>query len=229
MDGRLIVLSPHLDDAVFSCGALLAMNPGAVVVTVFAGVPDARQPGTQWDARCGFRDGATAMAARRDEDRRALARLDAQPVWLDFLDSQYGCSPAVTRVAQALVDALQRWVARSVAFPLGLFHSDHRLVHEAWRASMKAGATCESLAYEDSLYRGMPGVLQRRLAELAQARVVATPARLPPATPQALAAKAEAIQSYASQLRAFGPGGYRDTAQPERYWRLDMSAREAEP
>jgi len=36
---RWLVISPHLDDAVFSCRQLLAQAPGSVVVTVFAGIP----------------------------------------------------------------------------------------------------------------------------------------------------------------------------------------------
>jgi hypothetical protein len=35
-----VVLSPHLDDAVLSVGRFLAANPGTVVITVFAGIPD---------------------------------------------------------------------------------------------------------------------------------------------------------------------------------------------
>jgi len=30
---RLLVVSPHCDDAVFACGALLAASPGSIVVT----------------------------------------------------------------------------------------------------------------------------------------------------------------------------------------------------
>jgi LmbE family N-acetylglucosaminyl deacetylase len=39
----IVVLSPHLDDAVLSCGVLLAANGGARVVTVFAGMPTDRE------------------------------------------------------------------------------------------------------------------------------------------------------------------------------------------
>ena len=83
---RWLVISPHLDDAVFSCGRLLAAAPGSIVVTVFAGIPPRDTPAPPWDRRAGFDRADEAMHARRDEDRRALARLDARPVWLDFLD-----------------------------------------------------------------------------------------------------------------------------------------------
>jgi hypothetical protein len=81
------------------------------------------------------------------------------------------------------------------------------------------------LFYEDALYRGLPGVLQRRLAALAAAGHAATPARLPADAGDA-AAKRRALRCYASQLRAFGEGGYDDAFQPERFWRLEP-AREA--
>ena len=54
----MLVISPHLDDAVLSCGALLAAHRGAVVATVFAGVPRDPRQRTEWDARSGVADAA---------------------------------------------------------------------------------------------------------------------------------------------------------------------------
>src|SRR3990167_1278628 len=128
---HMVILSPHLDDAVFSCGGLLTSRPGGTVVTVFAGLPAAEAGPTDWDARCGFASGAVAMQARRDEDARALAMLDATPHWLDFLDAQYGQSPSPHQLGEALLDTLRTLGAAPVVLPMGLFHSDHLLVHEA--------------------------------------------------------------------------------------------------
>src|SRR4051812_4728612 len=80
----VMIVSPHLDDAVFGCGELLGARPGSVVVTVFAGAPPTYETVTEWDALAGFRAGDDVMAARRAEDRDALAVLGARPVWLDF-------------------------------------------------------------------------------------------------------------------------------------------------
>ena len=217
----LVVISPHLDDAVLGCGAWLAAHPGSTVVTLFAGAPPDGSVLTPWDARCGFADARAAIATRRDEDRRALARLGAKPLWLDFCDSQYGNTPAVTELVGTLRAVLRRHTHTGVLYPLGLYHSDHLLAHAAcWLAL----AGSESLVYEDALYRGMPGVLQHRLAELEAQGVPATPARITSTRlldiAQGARAKAEAVQAYASQLRGFGPGGYEDAAQPERCWRL---------
>src|SRR4051794_5566646 len=104
----LAVVSPHLDDAVFSCAGLIAAHPGTTVVTVFGGVPaDAAQRVTDWDRDCGFANAAEAMAARRREDVEALALLGARPQVLDFCDSQYGATPTCRAVADALQATLR--------------------------------------------------------------------------------------------------------------------------
>src|SRR5919106_5159209 len=74
--GRVLVVSPHLDDAVFGCGELLAACPGSIVTTVFAGAPKHSEL-TEWDAAAGFRAGQDVMAARREEDQQALTIVGA--------------------------------------------------------------------------------------------------------------------------------------------------------
>jgi len=52
---RVVVVSPHLDDAVLGCARFMAVHPGATVVTVFAGNPPAYpQPMRTWDVQSGF-------------------------------------------------------------------------------------------------------------------------------------------------------------------------------
>ena len=106
--GKIIVISPHLDDAVFACAGLIAGKPGTVVVTIFAGMPSDFAAYTSWDAASGFDSARQAVACRRDEDRNALEILDAMPLWLDFLDSQYGCTPTVDSVADILKEILRQ-------------------------------------------------------------------------------------------------------------------------
>lgn len=215
-----LLISPHLDDAVFGCGEWLQAHPGTRVVTVFAGNPAHDTPLTDWDARCGFEATRDVVAARRAEDRAALAVLGAEPLWLDFLDSQYGASPCVEDVATAIGELLDWQHADApFLFPLGLFHSDHALVHDACLVAWRRRPRPAQL-YEDALYRGAPGLLQRRLAALQQQGVELTPVKEPRASDAAVAAKARAVQCYESQLRAFGAGGYDDLSRPERRWRL---------
>jgi len=217
-----VVISPHLDDAVFSCGDWLAAHPGAIVMTVFAGVPRDGALHTDWDTRCGFEDASRAVNARRTEDRDALRALGAEPVWLAFCDSQYGDTPAIGALADAVHDALVCVGADTLLFPLGLFHSDHLLVHTAVRRALPRLPGIASLAYEDAPYRAMPAVLQRRLAELLVEHTWATPASGD--TAPDIAAKRRALQCYASQLRAFGPRGIEDIGRPGRLWQLQPSA-----
>src|SRR3954453_12889415 len=86
---RIVVVSPHFDDAVMGAGYLLAGHPGTTVVTVFGGRPPAYpQPPSEWDELGGFAAGDDVVALRRDEDTAALAVLDAVPHWLEFTDHQ---------------------------------------------------------------------------------------------------------------------------------------------
>lgn len=86
-DGPVLVLSPHLDDAIFSADALIASAP-CEVWTVFAGEP--KPPvSTGWDASCGFRDSDETMAARRAEDEAAFAGTGASIRHLPLLDGPY--------------------------------------------------------------------------------------------------------------------------------------------
>ena len=62
-EGRVLIVSPHLDDAAFSCAALLDRPRPADVLTVFAGTPDPPRR-TSWDKRTGFDDSDAAMTAR---------------------------------------------------------------------------------------------------------------------------------------------------------------------
>ena len=218
-----LILSPHCDDAVFACGALLATCPGSVVATVFAGTPLSYEPFTEWDRACGFVPGDDVMALRRDEDARALDMLGAKPVWLPFLDSQYGKTPSVARVADELHGVVQRTAPQAIAFPLGLFHSDHVLVREAMLQLASTATMPPLLAYVDALYRRIPQAVPKQIAALA-GRGYGLQERVVPETPPAQALKRAAVECYASQLRALAtPGrlGHTDAYEPERY--LDVT------
>jgi LmbE family N-acetylglucosaminyl deacetylase len=217
----VVVVSPHLDDGVFSCGQLLADHPGSVVVTLFAGRPPAGAGLTEWDAAAGFRAGEDVIAARRREDCAALRLLGARPVWLDFRDSQYGDTPGVGALAGALDAALDATGLPAVFVPLGLFHSDHRLAHEAALGLVRRRPGRDWYAYADALYRHIPGLVDDRLRALAAAGFAVAPIETTP-TP-AGEVKRRAVAAYRSQLRALAtPGrpGHADAFAPERYWRL---------
>ena len=219
--GRLLVVSPHLDDAVFGCGMLMATRADVTVVTVFAGIPAAPGIATDWDGACGFGNALEAMQSRREEDRRALAMLGAHPVWMDFLDGQYEAAHSQSDLHAGLKAIIEELRPQGIFAPAGLFHRDHDIVHATMMAlyARDAEERCWWL-YEEPVYRRIPGLLQRRLSGLLADGHCTTPYDLS----DAVAAKAKrfAIERYASQLAAFKRKSVTldDLCGMERYWRL---------
>ena len=142
-----LFLSPHLDDAAFSAGtiiALLAAHEEVVVATVFTrsvASPQGFALTCQTDK--GFAPEVDYMAIRRAEDEAACAILGARAVWLDLPEAPhrgYGSALALFG-ARREDDALERVLATiaplvskasSVYAPLGLGdHVDHHLVRDA--------------------------------------------------------------------------------------------------
>ncbi len=219
-EGRLVVVSPHLDDAVFSCGDLLAGRPGSVVITIFAGQPREYGVLTPWDQACGFRDGEDVVAVRRQEDSNALGLLGATPCWLPFLDSQYGRNGDIREVADRLIAAVGEAGAGTVAAPLGLFHSDHVAASEASILAGKLTGGTSWYFYEDALYRADANRVQERVEALRQRGFVLEHYQGPA---RASCLKRQAVQSYRSQLHALQlahAGGRDDILRPETYWRV---------
>ena len=120
---RVLVFSPHFDDAAMGAGHLLLARPGSTVCTVFAGPPD-RYPDepSEWDALGGFRSGDDVVAIRREEDLAALAVLGADHHWLEFVDHQY-LAPheraTADEVAPALAAVVDAVAPTAVVLPLG--------------------------------------------------------------------------------------------------------------
>lgn len=220
--GRMLLVSPHLDDGVFAYGELLARHPGAVVLTVCAALPPDFSGVTDWDLACGFSSSRAAHDARLAEDDAALKRLQATPRRLDFADAQYGRPADPGRVAHALLAAVRTHAPDTVLLPLGLYHGDHLRAHEAALLALRDEAVRRVLAYEDVPYRALPGVVQQRLAQLLQARMQATPLWTA-GDAGAAEAKRRAVECYASQLRGLAaPGrlGRANALAPERCWEL---------
>lgn len=162
---KILLVSPHLDDAILSAGCVLADRPNAVVVTVFAGNPqDAEFCSTPYDLSCGFGDAAGAMAQRREENSLATALLNAAAINLEFVDEQYG-EPAKT---EDITNELQKMVDRGnydyILAPLGLGHPDHIQTCEAVR-NIKTDLPI--YLWEDLPLRVVePELVPARLAEL---------------------------------------------------------------
>ena len=131
LDGRVVAVSVHLDDAVFSVGAALARaarrGAGVTVLTVLANDPADESPAREWDAQAGFATAADAARGRREEDRRACELLGAKPVWLPFGDKTHGLGAGPEEVTAAVLEQLAGAdVVLLPGFPV--LHEDHKLV-----------------------------------------------------------------------------------------------------
>lgn len=227
---RLLIVSPHLDDAILSCGLLLAAHPGAVVCTVFTASPE-HNMSTDWDLQSGFNDAFEAMKARKTEDLEALETLHARPVHLPFCDAQYQSTPSPELVANAIERTIIEVAPSTLMVPLGLFHSDHVLVADACLSLLRRSNDMHMSLYEEVPYRRMPGVVQDRMRVLAERGFLTNPddtfdnTRLTGADAAINEQlKDTAIHAYQSQLRAFGPDGQAGLHSAERYWHIRFAA-----
>lgn len=94
-----VYLAPHLDDAVFSCGGLIARqtanDEGVTVVTVCAGdTPIGELTAFAVELHRRWGGVGSPIAARRAEDRIACGRLGASAVHLEVPDAVYRWSNA---------------------------------------------------------------------------------------------------------------------------------------
>jgi LmbE family N-acetylglucosaminyl deacetylase len=227
---RIVIISPHLDDAVLGCSTLMAAHPGATVVTVFAGRPtEYPTPMERWDSLCGFVEGDEVHVARRAEDAAALAVLDATPVWLDFVEHSY-LDRADWVDADAVVDELDAAVRAgeptAVFAPFGLANPDHDVTHDAAmlvRARLERdGNPAAWFCYEDTGYKHIPGLLAWRVARLFRRGVWPSPAAVPVDLDRAR--KDAAVACYPSQLLAleadWAIAAKLAAPAPEQFWRL---------
>ena len=217
----VLAISPHLDDAVFGCGAALAGLAHPTVVTVFAGVPDDGRLVTDWDRASGFDTSRECVQARRREDEGALGELGAEPRWLDFLDDQYRTPPPSDEIARSLEAEISRTRPRTVLMPIGLFHRDHVSASNAMLEILRSRPGQRVwVAYAEVPYSTIPGIAARRISEVCAVLGVHDPVAFerPPN-----ADKARAMSHYRSQLRALdrpGKPGSAALGVPERYWVL---------
>ena len=210
----LVAISPHLDDVALGCADLVAASGGAVVVTVTAGRPGLH-PLTAWDRQCGFGPDDDVVGARRAEDEAALAELGACPLWLDFLDHQYGPPPAHRQLVESLGGVVADQEATVVASPLGLFHEDHVMTAAACISAARQSRVARWLLYEDAIYRAVDGRAAAALGVLETSGWELDEVTVPPAGER----KRRAITLYTSQVRGLATQ-LDDAYLPERYWEL---------
>jgi LmbE family N-acetylglucosaminyl deacetylase len=227
---RIVVLSPHFDDAAMGAGQMLIRHAGGAarttVMTVLGGRPPVYpDPPSEWDALGGFRRGDDVVALRQEEDRAAMAVLGAEPVWLDFPDHQYlepADRPTAEQVAPVLEGAVAALAPTAVFVPMGLGNPDHVLTHDAALIVRAGRPEWAWFAYEDHGYKHIPGLLAWRVSKLFRSGLWPTPALVPVTTDTER--KRQAIWCYTSQIPPLEQDHAlterMDANVPEQFWRL---------
>jgi LmbE family N-acetylglucosaminyl deacetylase len=100
----LIILSPHLDDAALSCGALMIYAASRTPVTVITFFTEAGQPPHTFSARrylkqVGAQSAQSLYRRRRVEDRAALARIGVTCLHAGFAEALFRRNPQPRRLA----------------------------------------------------------------------------------------------------------------------------------
>ena len=213
--GRVLAVSPHMDDAALSAGNFLCRCDSPVIVTVFAGIPDRYAELTEWDASCGFANGDDVVMMRRDEDRTAAQHLGGVARWLDFVDSQYRSrTPAAAEIASRIADTATEVGADTIALPLGIQHEDHELTHAACALLLRDRRELVRswVAWVDVPYRlRFPEQVVDRLESLRQQGFQLAPSEFPMTE-----AKRAALAAYPSQAKGLGAAAMENATQPEQ-------------
>jgi LmbE family N-acetylglucosaminyl deacetylase len=159
---RVVVVSPHPDDAVFSLAGFLQAAPARTeVLTLFtAAVPG---PVTDWARATGFADNEAEAQARRAEDARAMNRLgcrfrhaglvpgeDLAPKVPGLVRQLAADHPAGLARTLVLLPAgagappppgWVQWLRRAVRRPSGAPpHGEHVQTRDHWWRALTAGA-----------------------------------------------------------------------------------------
>lgn len=225
---RIVVLSPHFDDAAMGTGQMLIRHAEAqtTVITVLGGRPPYYpDPPSPWDALGGFRAGDDVVSVRREEDRAAMDVLGAHPVWLEFADHQYldpADRPKPEEVAPVLEGAIGAQAPTAVFVPMGLANPDHVMTHDAAMIVHERHPDWAWFAYEDHGYKHIPGMLAWRVSKLFRSGLWPTPALVPTTADTEL--KRKAIWCYTSQIPPLEQDHALterlDANVPEQFWRL---------
>ncbi len=236
---RWIYLSPHLDDAVLSCGGLIheqsCQNTAVEIWTLMAGYPWRRQVSAfaahthnEWGTGSAWR----TVRIRRREDRQAAREVGGQVRHFQFLDMIYRYSrkdgflypkdvfverhPADEGLPARLAEALERSLRMDdvLICPLAIGgHLDHVLVREA----------AERLERPLWYYADIPYLLQHPDALSPATRGMTS--TLFPVMEAGLEAWQAGIAAYASQLSTLFRGEVKMPEAIRSYWGVEEGVR----
>lgn len=211
---KILVISPHFDDAVLSAGQFMADRPDAEVVTVFGGFPKIPQSyHTPYDEKCGFSNAEDAVAERQRENDAATALLNATAINMQFPDGQYNVDTKITEIVSVLQYILEKEDYEFIMGPLGIGHPDHQLVNKAIR---QLHTTLPIYFWEDMPLRVMePQLICEKIRSL---KLKPDDLMHPATTGDKMAKKIRSLLCYKSQI---GTGILDPYIMyvPERFWR----------
>ncbi len=214
-----IFLSPHLDDAVLSCGgsmqALVVQGEGVLVLNIFAGIPDYRRLSPfALELHHAWGDPADPVGARRAEDEAALRLLGVEGQTWNLVDGIYRFAgeeflypsrealfgpvdprdtDVLFRLAAAFAGLHRSYPETTFYAPLAAgHHVDHQITRAAAIALSRLGA--EVIFYEDFPYVTEAAALEEVRAELGAVGVESI------TVPIDVEAKIAAIAQYKSQI-----------------------------
>jgi hypothetical protein len=245
-----LLLSPHWDDAVFDCWALLS-DPGELrIVNLFAGIPQAGRL-TRWDRVTGASDSAVRARERIAEDMQALTLAGRTAVNLPLLDAEYrepGPPPPLAAIDRALASVanatsrvyapaalgqnedhkLTRWYARALAhrgIPVSLYADLPYCVTHGWPHWVDGS--------ERDRYRDVDAFWRTLLVDVPELEDLRT-GRVRRLDDQQAAAKLAAMRTYRTQFPSLDGGRAELLGNPaihrfEVIWELATVARSDQP
>jgi LmbE family N-acetylglucosaminyl deacetylase len=174
---RVVILSPHLDDAALSCGGLLhALRDKVSTLVVSISCGTIRVVAADGSCKVSTRKGHVSARTRRREDIAAMHSVDTDFVHLSFPDVIYRRSPLTGRLIYR--NARETWIAPRVddmghieelylvlrrlcldlgrillLSPMGIgHHVDHQIAAQVALRMAATNAGAELLFYEDFPY-----------------------------------------------------------------------------
>jgi LmbE family N-acetylglucosaminyl deacetylase len=241
-----VYLSPHLDDAVMSCGGIIhrqaSSDDQVLVITIFAGDHQGGEPSPFALVQHGYWGNPPhPMLLRRAEDTAALALLGANVCHLDYLDAVYRAAPngewlyadeeslwqsvspddpLAREEGQAMADQLGRLLLPAdqtvVYAPLGV---GRHVDHQIVHAAARGllQKGYRLAFYEEVPYAMTPGATELAVTAAGAENWEADPVAL---APDDLAAKVSALSYYRSQMYVLF-GGIEN--MPSRIWAFAAS------
>jgi LmbE family N-acetylglucosaminyl deacetylase len=137
--GPVLIVSPHLDDAVLSAFAFLQRGQ-TTVLTVFCGTPG-DDVSSEWDRKLGHVNGNEIMRRRLAEDDAVLASLGVPTIRLPLLEWGYRRREMPSCDVASLRDAVVDWVEATngegvVLAPAGAGGREHLLYRVRWHSRL---------------------------------------------------------------------------------------------